>query len=69
MPNASVHILFFGIRNLQEVRQTFDRLRETNKAKGYIAEIIGIQMVDSKEYLLDLSGQPMVVDAMGFMEM
>lgn len=68
LPDASVHILFNGVRNLPEVRQSFDQLCKTNKAKGYIAEIVGILRADSRGFLLDLSDQAVVVDSKGFIE-
>lgn len=68
LTNASVHLIFLNVKNLPEVKETFQRLTQNNLNKGYIGEIVGLCQDDNRTHLIDLTTETVSVEAKGFIE-
>jgi hypothetical protein len=67
-PGATVHLVFEGVRNVEEVRQVFSSAKRMRPGKGCVAEIVGIGRDESGLFVLDLAEATVRVKAKGFCE-
>ncbi len=67
-PGAIVHLVFEGVRNVEEVQQAFASAKRVRPAKGYVAEIVGIGRDENGLFVLDLAEGSVRVKAKGFCE-
>ena len=65
---TTVHLSFYGVKNIGEVRSFVDAILEQAKGRAQVAEIIGILRVNDRRFLMDLDRGPLYINAKGFTE-
>src|SRR5688572_1856895 len=64
----TVHLSFYGVKNMPEVRSFIESIMERSKERARIAEIIGLVRSDNQQFLLDLDQGALYIKAKGFTE-
>jgi hypothetical protein len=64
----AVHLSFYGVKNIDEIRCFIESIMERAKERARIAEIIGLVRSDDQQFLLDLDQGALYIKAKGFTE-
>ena len=53
-PGATVHLSFYGVKNMDEVRNVIDPMLKRAEERAQVAEIIGLARGDNRRFHIDL---------------
>lgn len=66
--SGATHLSFYGVRNIEDVRNFIRVALEKVKTRKHGLEIIGLMRADGLRILMDLDVGPLYISAQGFCE-